>query len=369
MKDLTRQHAHARLDVARGVAAFLVFLAHLCSVFFLRLVGPENLLGEVLSVLSRHAVLVFFLMSGNLITHSILHNVRRNGRFDAVEYAASRVARIYPPLLGTIMICLAVWLIVRGLELPGVAKPYGLAGDLYRVRETFAFSMGEVVRVLTMRGGLLEIDGPLWSLYIEFQVYIVAMAVAAFWRGGMVARVVCGILALYCAWLLRGQVFFVLVWMLGAMTAFWTPPRRVLLPATGAALLAAVAALVLSSALYSAGMDRLDGYVLQLVCCVPYATLLFFTHTTVRYPRWLIATGNFSYSLYVAHFPLLLLGLSLGQDWIGQDMARTWMVASATAVLTLAFVIPFAAFTEQQGRFKALLLRAIQRKGALPGTA
>lgn len=59
MKDLTRQHAHARLDVARGLAALVVFLAHLCSVFFLRLVGLENLLGKILSVLSRHAMLVF----------------------------------------------------------------------------------------------------------------------------------------------------------------------------------------------------------------------------------------------------------------------------------------------------------------------
>lgn len=214
-------------------------------------------------------------MSGNLITNSILHTVRRNGRFDAVKYAVSRVVRIYPPLLGTIMFCMVVWLIVRELELPGVAKPYGLLGDLYRIRETFTLSMGEVVRVLTMRGGLLEIDGPLWSLYIEFQVYMVAMAVAAFWRGGLVAGFVCGILALYCAWLLRGQVFFVSVWMLGAVTAFWAPPRRLLLLATGVTTLVA---LVISPTLYSAGMDRLDGYVLQLVCCMPYAALLFFAH-------------------------------------------------------------------------------------------
>jgi len=364
MKDLMKQHAYARLDMARGVAALAVFIAHLGDVFFYRLIGPHHVVAQALSILARHAVLVFFLMSGNLITRSIMMNIHRNDRFDVVEYGAARLARIYPPLLGAIVVCVGVWLLVHFLHLPGGAVPFGLPGDLYRVREKFTLSTGDLIYALTMRGGLLEADGPLWSLYVEFQVYVVAMAVAALWRGGWLARIVSCLLALICLRLLMGQLFFVLVWAFGAVTALWIAPRRILLAGTVLAIAAILVSLFTAPSLFSTGMDRLDGQVLQLICCVPYAALLFYMRPARPYPRWLIATGNFSYSLYVAHFPLLMLALSLSQGWIGYDIGRTWLVAGIAGASVIAFIIPFAAVTEQQGKFKRLLLMALGRTGS-----
>jgi peptidoglycan/LPS O-acetylase OafA/YrhL len=363
MKDLTKHHAHARLDMARGLAALAVFIAHLGNVFFYRLIGPHHVVAQALNVLARHAVLVFFLMSGNLITRSIVLNIHRNGRFDMLEYGAARVARIYPPLLGAIAVCVCVWLLLHFLHLPGGAVPFGLPGDLYRVRDKFTLSTGDLVHALTMRGGLLEADGPLWSLYIEFQVYVVAMAAAALWRGGWLARLVSCLLALICLRLLMGQLFFVLVWAFGAATALWIAPRRILWAGTAAAIAAISISLFAAPSLFSAGMDRLDGKVLQLICCIPYAALLFYVRPSPPYPRWLIATGNFSYSLYVVHFPLLMLALSLSQPWIGYDIGRTWLVAGITGAGVIAFIIPFAAVTEQQGKFKRLLLMGLGRSG------
>ena len=362
MKDLTKQHAHARLDVARGLAAIAVFIAHLGDVFFYRLIGPHHIVAQSLSVLARHAVLIFFLMSGNLITRSIVQKVHRNGSFDIVEYCAARVARIYPPLLGAIAVCIGVWLLLRYFHLPGSAVPFGLPGDVYRVRDNFTLSIGDLVYALTMRGGLLQADGPLWSLYIEFQVYVVAMAAAALWRGRWLARIVSYLLALICLRFLIGQLFFVLVWAFGAVTALWIAPRQILLAGAAAATSAILISLFVAPSLFSSGMDRLDGEALQLICCIPYAALLFYLRPAAPlYPRWLIATGNFSYSLYVVHFPLLMLALSLSQGWIGYDIGRTWLIASIAGASVIAFIIPFATVTEQQGKFKRLLLVALGR--------
>jgi peptidoglycan/LPS O-acetylase OafA/YrhL len=365
---LAAQHAHARLDVARGLAALAVFFAHISEVFFWRLLGENHPVAIVAAIVARHAVLIFFLLSGHLITRSIILNIRRNGCFDVQDYLTSRVARIYPPLIGAVAVCLAVWCVIHFFDLPG-AVTYAVPGDLYRVRDDFGIRPGDIFGALTMTGGLLNANGPLWSLFIEFQIYIVAMGIAVFWREGIWIKAAAIIPAMAAVWLLRHQVFFVAVWALGAATTVtWRhAPRR----ATLAALVALVPlafVLFVKPALFH-DMGSKSGLLLQLLCCLPYCAILFFLPPKLRYPKALIATGNFSYSLYVVHFPLLMLALSLTQGWIGRSYGRTWLSGVVAALCVAGFSVLFAKVTEQQAKFKKLAQAGISRfqRLAAPG--
>lgn len=355
MQDLTKQHAFARLDVVRGLAALTVLAAHAHQVFFLRILGPGAPSSILSSALSRHAVLIFFLLSGNLITRSIMLNIRRNGQFAIGEYVASRFARIYPPLLGSIGICLMVWLAIKLFNLPG-AVAYGQPGDLARVRDAYTIHVSDIFGALLMRGGLLEANGALWSLFVEVQTYALAMMIATLAAPNWLTRICAALIGVICLQLLRTQYFFVIIWFLGAATYFWVPPRIPALLSTLALGAAIIAVAVMQPALLGPQADTAAGQGVQFLCCLVYCLLLFALPPRLTYPPALIATGNFSYSLYIIHFPMLLLALSLCQDWAGHSLARTAAVFACAIIAIVSTAIPFARFFEQQDKVKRFLL-------------
>jgi len=100
----------------------------------------------------------------------------------------------------------------------------------------------------------------------------------------------------------------------------------------------------------------LPGFVVQGLCSVCYAYLLFSSNALNRVmPQALATTGDFSYSLYVIHYPLLLLGLSLTQNWMGASMGRTLIVSIAAIPAILLLARWFARYFEDQKRFSGAI--------------
>jgi hypothetical protein len=73
-----------------GLCAILVFLVHVKQVLVVRLIGPDHPASQAIVAASLHPVLIFFLISGYLITLSIKTDVRRNGHFDALDGLVKR---------------------------------------------------------------------------------------------------------------------------------------------------------------------------------------------------------------------------------------------------------------------------------------
>lgn len=343
------------LDATRGLAALLVFPAHIGQIFFWRLTGPDSFSALLCGAVARHAVLVFFLLSGHLVTKSIVQNVRRKGHFDPSEYVASRIARIYPPLIGAVSLCILLGVVVNGLGLHG-SIAYGLPHDLYRAREAYVVTLDDVIGALTMRGGLGIADGALWTLFIEIQIYVLALAIAVWWQRAILPRAWAFILGIVALHLLMPQLFFVAVWAMGAVTVFWLPGQRLMSAAMVAAFVVCAAFGIARPALFTTLMDHSPGHALQFVCCIFYCGILFKFATALPSPRVLVAAGGFSYSLYIIHFPLLLFALSLSETWIGYSYERTVLVTLGAATLILVFTIGFARLTERQSQYKRLLL-------------
>lgn len=93
----------------RGIAAIIVLLGHVSEAYIARFFGSDHLIFQTSGTIARHAVLIFFLLSGYLITVSIMINIRRNAYFSVVDYLSARISRIHPPFLGAIIVVLVCW--------------------------------------------------------------------------------------------------------------------------------------------------------------------------------------------------------------------------------------------------------------------
>ena len=368
---------HQKFDMVRGVAAITVFLAHICQIFWYRHLGVDHFLVDILGTFARHAVLVFFLLSGYLITLSILANIKKNNKFNKVEYIASRIARIYPPLIGTILVIVIIWAVIYIFDLPGKYS-YRLSTDLYVAREMFFISFTDIVRALSMKNGLLDADGPLWSLYIEFHIYILALlATVAITTKGLALRIFLIILSVlfFTSWFSADHsfVFFSIVWFIGCFAAIVIHTsvynNFIKLYKHICILLFVVVFSLLLFSPYSLSISNPNAilnYGVQIGISFCYTYIIFFSKLLDKNSSELLSkTGSFSYSLYIVHFPLLLLTLSIFQNWIGVSLLNTAIISCLMIVLVLFFSYIFSRVFEQQVVFKPIVQKFLLKVNML----
>jgi peptidoglycan/LPS O-acetylase OafA/YrhL len=291
---LARAH-NEHLDAARGLASIAVFSAHIGQIFLFRVIGLDHPVSLALRFLGFHSVVVFFLLSGHLIRKSITSNIKRNGEFNATEYFTARIIRIYPPLIGSILICCIVWCIIHGFGLSG-AETYRYSGDLYTAREAYTLHLDEIAIALTMRPAMLQVNGPLWSLFIEFQIYILAFAAAVWAQRNQILKVIGGILALLAASYLTDHIPLVVVWIIGALTTNAFVVRY--LPVLAALMLPVIVGTMMTQP-FIAFMSDPQSISLALALlgfCAFYSWVLF-SGSLLRFAHpLLVTTGRFSYS-------------------------------------------------------------------------
>ncbi len=65
---------------------------------------------------------------------------------------------------------------MRVFNLLGIYQSFKLDGDLYVVREWFHFSIKDILTTIIFESSsLVKINGPLWSLIIEWWIYFLAL--------------------------------------------------------------------------------------------------------------------------------------------------------------------------------------------------
>lgn len=229
-----------------------------------------------------------------------------------------------------------------------------------------------------MLNGLIAANGPLWTLYIEFKIYVIAMGVAMLWRptSGLVRAagiaIVLAAIAYTAYQVGRPQnfPFFVVVWAIGSVAAFIAIEKLISLKLMALITLIVVVLGSSEPRLVSLLADTFPGMILQIACCLVYARLLFtspspqpVTETNGpvhRFRAVMIHTGDFSYSLYILHFPILLFILSLTQNWIQHSLLRTFIVCLVVALPIVLFADLFARVAEKTAFFKSALLKSIK---------
>jgi len=318
------------LQALRGFAAAYVLLFHLV---------PVSGLGEMypwLKALARWGfagVDLFFVLSGFVMWHTTCD---KQGRVAARRFLLKRFARIYLGYWPWLAMACVMFLLLAPAALAGK----NLVGSLL----------------------LLELDdrrlviSVAWSLAYEAYFYALFAGLMLAGPGGRLAIIGFGSIALtaFNFWLLaccretlggdaaEGFFFlspFVVEFFAGSLAAvayrarFWGLPAPVI-AMTGATLAAVGVWLGVSDgALPSHQVQRLDSFGLAAVGLIFGAVAL---EGQLRWPRWSVALGDQSYSLYLGH-PVLLSAMTLLGlfGWAAGEGARALMVAGAVILCAL----------------------------------
>lgn len=313
-------------DLLRFAFAFTVFLVH-----------AHVLSGEsALSPLSRYfssdlAIKAFFVVSGYLVPMSY-EKARSLG-----DYAGKRIRRVYPAYFAIIVACAVLGAIVTTLP-PAEYLSGGLAAYLAANLVFLNFLAPNLPGVFTANP-FTEVNGALWTLKVEVMFYAVVPLIAWLCRWLGTARVLATLYLASVAYHLAlghlaqahgSQIYAQLQRQLPGQLAYFVAgaagfyfgdilARRFRLLAavalTGYAILALSRNIVLDALLYPAVL----------------AALVVYAAVGLRYLGNFGRFGDFSYGIYVVHFPLLQVLVS-----IGLFRANPWLAVGAATLGVLA---------------------------------
>jgi peptidoglycan/LPS O-acetylase OafA/YrhL len=164
----TSASATAFLDTLRFLAANLVMVSHILLVFF-----DNQLTYQGRGV----AVIILFVLSGFLITRSLLYRAKKPGAHMA-EFLADRVARIMTPFVPVLLIIalLNATVIHTHWSLDGLSTGFfALLGNLFLLFDYPLFQLLDIAHVdVWWRIRPYNTAEPFWTVAIEFWIYIAA---------------------------------------------------------------------------------------------------------------------------------------------------------------------------------------------------
>jgi peptidoglycan/LPS O-acetylase OafA/YrhL len=361
------------LDLVRALAAFIVFSEHWRNLFFLdfsRLPAHRSLyfLPYLLVSAGHQAVVIFFVLSGYLISGSVFRMFERD-RWSWGTYLLHRLLRLWIVLLPGLIVTAVADRVGMSLHRASAVVLYaGLSGDhvIGPVRETAGFltAIGNFFFLQGVRVAPFGSDGALWSLANEFWYYLLfPLALIALRRKSPLrTRLIHAALFLIAAWFLRQHILEGFpIWLFGTLLAVSKPPRcgspaRWLAAGTYAVLFYAFAR---APQLQVRWADQLLGVATCIFLWILLSATAPADGTTLR-ARVTRLFARFSYTLYVAHTPLLALiaALALGG---GRWLPDPPHLAASLAILL--FVLGLCYLLATQTEFRTDTIRsAIERR-------
>jgi peptidoglycan/LPS O-acetylase OafA/YrhL len=232
-------------------------------------------------------------------------------------YLVSRFARLQLVLVPALALG-AVWDWI-GLRTPQAFSLYYNA--LYKFNATSVASrftisafFGNFFYLQSFISPVFGSNGPLWSLSYEFWYYIIfpAMILAIAAWGGIRMRFFYAGMLLLLLWFVGWQIsFYFPIWLLGAFEGYLLRKSKFRPAFPGISVLGG---LVFAGALawcrtHRLSSDVLTDYVVAVCFGVWLYTLLLGSREDVQpaYERMAKKISGFSYTLYLTHFPVLLL--------------------------------------------------------------
>ena len=381
------------LDLSRWLAAFVVVIGHLRNPLFIGYgdlaAGDRNpvVLGwYFVTGWATEAVLVFFVLSGFLVGGRGIERLR-TGRFDVYGYAADRFARIYIGFFPALLLGAALdfagqrWFGWTGLWDHGSALIRNNFPD-HAFTETLSLANGlaNAAMLQSFHAEPLGSNMPLWSLSYEFWFYTLFGCLAAALAGRGARRWAAVGVAVVVAVAIGPKLLFLAgVWAMGA-AAFLVRGRALRRPWLSLAVF--VASLVVSRlwrgepgmAVWAAiALDHLVGLAFAWTLLSWRERPLGLLRRAAPFNRYV---ADFSYSLYLIHFPLMLFvvaGLAslLGLSQLPAGFSPTDPVGVGLYAAAIAIIVPtalgFAMLTERNTpRLRAALKALRPRPGGAP---
>lgn len=317
------QH-HPWFDVIRGLSALLVCAGHLRAVVMVDFAGIEHRAlwhqaFYALTGLGHQAVMVFFVLSGFFVGGAVL-----KPGFEVPAYVVARLSRLWVVLLPCLLITWALdaWTLQLAPSImAGVHQAQWHSGPQAGLYHAGALTMlGNVLFLQTVAVPIFGSNSPLWSLAYEFWYYVMfpLLAVGAGWAahgtGSMARALALGAALLLLMCLPRELVQGFAVWLMG-VAVWWcthSAPGWVrfmaqrLIPLTTGLFLAGLAYSKSTAWQAALGLnaDLVLGALFSLWCLSLAGPGPALSGLSGRLAKRL---SDLSYSLYLSHFPLLML--------------------------------------------------------------
>ena len=350
----------AHLDLIRGISAVAVLFYHLRGLFFVDFpfLARKSLFVEAVYAITGYghqAVIVFFVLSGYFIGTSVMESAGRR-QWSWRTYLVSRLTRLQLVLFPALVLG-AIWDRI-GMRVPQGAALYFDAlykfnGPSVALRSTVPIFFGNLFFLQSISFPVFGSNGPLWSLSYEFWYYIAFPSLIL-----MVAATAARIRILYAGfllillWFIGPQVsLYFLIWLAGAFAGRIQRTSKYkrsswALSAMGGALFVASLAWCRTHRLYS---DFVTDCVVGLCFAFWLYTLLLGSRddASAAYGNAAKKLAGFSYTLYLTHFPLLLLLRALINprgSWQPDPLHIAY--AGGIAVLVVAYAFGMAQITE-----------------------
>jgi peptidoglycan/LPS O-acetylase OafA/YrhL len=367
------------LDLLRGISAIYVMIFHLRPQLF---VGSEKVIDSniglktlyLITSLGYQFVMVFFVLSGYLISTSVIRSIQQN-RWSWKEYMTNRLIRLWIVLLPALILTY-VWdmssivLFNNDSSFGGSLSWQNFLGNAFFLQGIFFENFGS--------------NGPLWSLSYEFWYYLLFPCLAHIFLSKSKKKKALYFLMTIAICLFVGKtiILYFIIWLLGSLLGliplfhmkkktarFFT--LSAVLCVTGISM---IGVKVLELYIFkSAVPNLLHQFPYQFIigfsfALLLYALLSFYNRSEEKVETksrqsfsWWIA--SFSYSLYLTHWPVILFYRS----WFGyqswQPDLRHLLYGSIIAVAITFYAWLVSLLTETNtSRIKAYLIRFIDDK-------
>ena len=375
------ENASVHLDMVRGLAAFAVMVSHVRGLFFLdysELAGKSVFLTALYGAtgLGHQAVIVFFVLSGFFIGTAVFRS-HEQGRWSWKVFLVNRITRLQLVLLPALLLC-ALWDQVGMRVLQSGTYYFQNVPHLLPVsvasRETLSIFFGNLFFLQSFLFPSFGSNGPLWSLSYEFWYYmlfpLVMFAVVRGIRPGTRLLFAAAAVVLF---LFIGPVLslYFLIWLAGV--AVGLAPRQSGLQRGRAVLLWGLLTATVFVLALAASRVRLvpEGVPSDFLVGAGFALWLYVlvhvpqSRLSVAYVKSARTLAGFSYTLYLTHFPLLLLlRASLGgAKWQPDLLHLAYSVVICAVPAGFAYAV--ASVTEARtdvARRKVLDILSLRRK-------
>jgi peptidoglycan/LPS O-acetylase OafA/YrhL len=363
----------AFLDLTRWVAALLVVIGHMRHLLMVDFAEAEqkNILIKLFYFITgfgHEAVVLFFVMSGVLVGGLTLKKWQAS-TVQCGNYFASRISRLYivlvPALVVGFLFDYTGYHFFNGSEIYTNASQYGTNSLKPTIMADLSLPvfLGNLLMLENVFFPIFGSNGPLWSLAYEWWYYclfaaIVGAALSKTPRVFLAYAIPC----LAMLWMLPLHLLvWMLIWWLGVGAYYYATSRLPKIPlvvSTGIFLIAMLVSrfyrhdvLVeypMQGMLISFLFDAFIGvsYALMVIGVYHYNGKFFFWQKLHQH------LADFSYSLYLVHFPLLVFLMAVSHDKIGarimmQPDFYSFVLFICMLCVLYAFSYAFFWFTER----------------------
>lgn len=315
------------LDVVRGLSAVAVFTSHLRAMLFvdyskLQQTSLFQKLFYSVTGLGHQSVIVFFVLSGFFVGGSV---IKKNKRFKWSDYAIARLSRLWIVLIPSLALTFLIDQIIL-INLPEVIEGtyYSIWNSGPNLNIPYSNSLltfvGNLFFLQTIFTPVFGTNSPLWSLANEFWYYTIfplfMYSIGKIYnidKPSFILRFISGLILLILLFLLPfGIKQGFLIWILGIFVFVIYDKFlkfNYLFLVVGAAIF--LGSLVYSKSInlqeiFKISSDLVIGFGFSVFCLSLVNLPNPFSKKSLLYKAF-VGLSDVSYSLYLTHFPLVIL--------------------------------------------------------------